>query len=68
MTSLHNRRLEGMLLGTSVSEVNEEQSFAAVFDELFVSTGGAASLAHPPVWKTTLLVIAPLFVSYLIIS
>ena len=53
--------LEVMLQGTSIAEVARERAIGDAFSELFVSTGGLAAVRRPPLWKTSILVLIPLF-------
>ena len=41
----------------------QERLYVDAFSELFVSTGGHVTSRPPPLWKTVVLTIIPLFVS-----
>jgi len=55
-------KLEYMLEGTSQAQVGEERVFRDAFSELFVATGDTVAKRPPPLWKTTVLTIIPLFI------
>ena len=55
-------KLEPMLEGTSQAQVGEERVFRDAFSELFVATGDTVAKRPPPLWKTTILSIIPLYI------
>jgi len=55
-------RLEPMLESTSAYQLNEERSMGNAFSELLVSTGGTVPVQPPPMWKSCILIICPLFI------
>lgn len=55
-------RLEPMLESTSAYQINEERYLGNTWSELFVSTGGTVPDRPPPLWKSCILIICPLFI------
>jgi antibiotic biosynthesis monooxygenase (ABM) superfamily enzyme len=55
-------KLEPMLSSVSTAQLSDERAMYDAFTELFVPTGGCAAPRPPPVWKSTILTIVPLFI------
>jgi antibiotic biosynthesis monooxygenase (ABM) superfamily enzyme len=55
-------KLNPMLESTSAYEINEERLMGNAWSELFVATGGRVPSRPPPLWKSCILTICPLFI------